>query len=187
MVAVMDRAADRVRALASRVEAKDPYTDAHTQRVAESAWRVGVRMHLPTADLDALYLGGYIHDIGKIGVPLDILLKPGALDEDERNTMEVHPVVGEKIAAFLACQDAQTVVRHHHERYDGRGYPDGLAGEKIPLLARIVAVCDAYDAMTNDRPYRTRQSREEAMAVLRLGAGRQWDPAIVRVFLAQTA
>lgn len=185
MVALTERAADRVRALASRVEAKDPFTTAHTQRVAESAWRIGVRMHLPTADLDALYLGGYIHDIGKIGVPLGILLKPGALDEDERCTMEVHPVVGEKIAEFLTCTEAQTVVRHHHERFDGSGYPDRLAGEQIPLLARIVAVCDAYDAMTNDRPYRTRQSREEAMAVLRLGSGRQWDPAIVRVFLAQ--
>ena len=185
MVAVMDRAAERVRALASRVEAKDPFTSAHTQRVAESAWRVGVRMHLPAADLDTLYLGGYIHDIGKIGVPLGILLKPGALDEDERTTMEVHPVVGAKIAAFLACHEAQTVVRHHHECYDGSGYPDRLAGDRIPLLARIVAVCDAYDAMTNDRPYRTSQSREQAMAVLRIGAGRQWDPAIVRAFLEE--
>lgn len=185
MVAVVDRAADRVRALASRVEAKDPFTNAHTHRVAESAWRVGTRMHLPAPELDALYLGGYIHDIGKIGVPLDILLKPGALDEDERSTMEVHPVLGAKIVVHLTCLEAQTVVLHHHERYDGSGYPDGLAGERIPLLARIVAVCDAYDAMTNDRPYRTRQSREQAAAALRLGAGRQWDPAIVRVFLEE--
>src|ERR1700757_5443546 len=138
MVAVMDRAADRVRALASRVEAKDPFANAHTQRVAESAWRIGVRMNLPTSDLAALYLGGYIHDIGKIGVPLGILLKPGALDEDERRTMEVHPVVGAKIAAFLACPEAQTVVRHHHERYDGSGYPDRLAGERNSVPARLV-------------------------------------------------
>jgi HD-GYP domain-containing protein (c-di-GMP phosphodiesterase class II) len=183
MVAVLDFPIDRVRALAARVEAKDPYTSAHTERVAESARRIGALMCLPRQDLDALYLGGSIHDIGKIGIPLDILLKPGRLNQDERATMELHPVIGAKIAAFLQCVDALAVIRHHHERYDGAGYPDGLAGNRIPLAARIVSVCDAYDAMINDRPYRARKSREEALSTLWSGAGRQWDPRVVEAFV----
>ena len=171
-------------ALAAAVEAKDPFTEAHTQRVAESARRVGARMGLSGEELEVLYRGGIIHDIGKIGVPDHILLKPGELDPDEQIAMHLHPIIGENIVAPLQNgADLAPVIRHHHEHYDGTGYPDRLAGDKIPLLARIVSVCDAYDALTNDRPYRKRQSREQAKSILRYGAGRQWDPRVVRMFL----
>lgn len=186
-VVMLDRATDRVRSLAARVEAKDPFTQAHTQRVGESAMRIGARMRLREDAVDALYLGGVVHDVGKIGVPLQILLKPGPLDADERAAMQMHPIVGEKIVRFMECADVFAMVRHHHERYDGHGYPDRLAGERIPLLARIVSVCDAYDALTNDRPYRARRTHEQAAAILRGGAGCQWDPFVVRLFLEAAA
>jgi putative two-component system response regulator len=172
--------------LAAAVEAKDPFTEAHTQRVAESARKIGLRMGLPQDELDALYRGGIIHDIGKIGVPDRILLKPGELDAEELIRMHLHPIIGETIVAPLQSSgDLLPLIRHHHEHYDGSGYPDRLAGEEIPLLARIVSVCDAYDALTSDRPYRPRQSHEQAASVLRRGAGRQWDPRVVSLLLEE--
>jgi len=170
--------------LAAAVEAKDPYTEAHTQRVAESARRIGARMGLSPEELEALYRGGIIHDIGKIGIPDAILLKPGELDYEERVRMNLHPIIGENIVAPLrSSADLRPMIRHHHERYDGTGYPDRLANEQIPLLARILSVCDAYDALVNDRPYREHLSREQAFAILREGAGRQWDPRIVQLVI----
>ena len=180
----LDSAEQVIYALAAAVEAKDPYTEAHTQRVAESARRIGARMGLPADDLDALYRGGIIHDIGKIGVPDEILLKPGALDPEEQSRMHLHPVIGENIVAPLQTgANLLPMIRHHHEHYDGGGYPDRLAGDEIPLLARIVSVCDAYDALTSDRPYRQGQPLEQALAVLRHGAGGQWDPRIVQLMI----
>ena len=182
----LDSAEQVIHALAAAVEAKDPHTEAHTQRVAASARRIGVRMGLPPEDLEALYRGGIIHDIGKIGVPDEILLKPSALDPDETDRMQQHPLIGENIVAPLQTgASLLAMIRHHHEHYDGSGYPDGLAGDRIPLLARIVSVCDAYDAMTSDRPYRRGQSPEQAMAVLRQGAGGQWDPQIVQLMVEE--
>jgi len=175
-------------ALAAAVEAKDPFTEAHTMRVAESARRIGSRLGLHTADLDALYRGGIIHDIGKIGVPDAILLKPGPLDADELAAMHQHPIIGENIVAPLRTgAELLPIIRHHHEHFDGAGYPDRLAGTDIPQLARIVAVCDAYDALTNDRPYRARLCPEEAVATLTAGAGHQWDPEVVELFLSDLA
>ncbi len=169
-------------ALAAAVEAKDPFTQAHTQRVAEAARRIGGRMGLPADDLDALYRGGVIHDIGKIGIPDYILLKPGQLDSEEQMTMHLHPVIGANIVAPLQSGgDLLPMIRHHHERFDGTGYPDRIAGDEIPLCARIVSVCDAYDALTSDRPYRLSRSPEQALSILRGGAGRQWDPRIVEL------
>jgi putative two-component system response regulator len=137
-----------------------------------------------SADLDALYRGGIIHDIGKIGIPDAILLKPGPLDAGEEITIRSHPAIGETIVAPLrSATRLLPIIRHHHERYDGTGYPDRLAGAAIPLLARIVAVCDAFDALVNDRPYRPRKSLEEALRLLRAGRGRQWDPDVVDAFL----
>jgi len=177
-----DSAERVIYALATAVEAKDPFMKAHTERVADSAMRVGARMGLPEDDLIALYRGGIVHDIGKIGIPDQILLKPGELDVEERARMHLHPIIGENIIAPLQSgADLLPMVRHHHENYDGTGYPDRLAGERIPLLARILSVCDAYDALTSDRPYRLGRPREAAIAVLRLGAGRQWDPRIVKL------
>jgi putative two-component system response regulator len=178
----LDSAEQVVYSLAAAVEAKDPYTEAHTLRVAETARRIGARMGLSPEEQDALYRGGIIHDIGKIGVPDAILLKPGQLDYEERVKMNLHPVIGESIVAPLqSSADLRPMIRHHHERYDGTGYPDRLANDEIPLLARIMSVCDAYDALINDRPYRDHLSREEALAILQNGAGLQWDPKIVQL------
>src|SRR2546428_13071477 len=133
-------------------------------------------MGSPDKALDDLYRGGIIHDIGKIGVPDAVLLKPGSLNADELVLMRAHPEIGENIVRPLRSgSDLLPIIRHHNEAYDGRGYPDGLAGTAIPLLARIVAVCDAFEALTNDRPYRKRLSEREASAIHSGGAGRQWD------------
>ena len=180
----LDSAERVIYALAAAVEAKDPFTEAHTERVARSARRVGERMGLSDDELDALYRGGIIHDIGKIGVPDNILLKPGQLDPEEQTTMHLHPIIGESIVAPLQTGgELLPMIRHHHERFDGKGYPDRLAGDQIPLLARILSVCDAYDALTNDRPYRAGRSHDAALAVLRQGAGLQWDPQVVGLLL----
>ena len=182
----LDSAEQVIFALAAAVEAKDPFTEAHTHRVAETARRIGCRMGLGSSDLDALYRGGLIHDIGKIGVPDAILLKPGPLNATELATMRQHPVIGETIVAPLrSSAGLLPIIRNHHERYDGTGYPDQLAGSNIPRLARIVAVCDAFDALVNDRPYRSRKAPEEALAILRSGASRQWDPEVVDLFNAE--
>ena len=178
----LDSAEQVVYSLAAAVEAKDPYTEAHTLRVAERARRIGARMGLSPEEQDVLYRGGIIHDIGKIGVPDSILLKPGQLDYEERVKMNLHPIIGDNIVAPLqSSADLRPVIRHHHERYDGTGYPDRLASDQIPLLARIVSVCDAYDALVSDRPYRDHLSHEDAVAVLQNGAGKQWDPQIVKL------
>jgi putative two-component system response regulator len=174
--------------LAAAVEAKDSLTEKHTQRVGECARLLGERMNLPEADLDALYRGGIIHDIGKIGLPDSILLKPAPLDPDEEVRMRTHPLIGETIVKPLRSSSGLLpIIRHHHERYDGKGYPDGLRGEEIPRLARIVSVCDAYDSLINDRPYRPRRSQQEAMAILSNGAGVQWDPKVVSMLASQVA
>jgi len=182
----LDSAEHVIYSLAAAVEAKDSYTERHTNRVAESARYLGVRMGLPQEDLDALYRGGIIHDIGKIGVPDAVLLKPGPLDANELVLMRAHPEIGENIIRPLRTgSDLLPIVRHHHEAFDGRGYPDGLRGTAIPLLARIVAVCDAFDALTNDRPYRLRLLEREALAILAGGAGRQWDPQLVSLLTGE--
>ena len=182
----LDSAEQVIFSLAAAVEAKDRYTERHTSRVAESARYLGLRLGLPEEDLDALYRGGIIHDIGKIGVPDAILLKPGPLDERELMLMRAHPEIGENIVRPLRSgSDLLPIVRNHHEAFDGRGYPDGLRGTSIPLLARIVSVCDAFDALTSDRPYRPRLSEREAIAVLAGGAGRQWDPQLVSLLTGE--
>jgi putative two-component system response regulator len=182
----LDSAEQVIFSLAAAVEAKDSYTERHTNRVAESARYLGTRLGLPQDDLDALYRGGIIHDIGKIGVPDSVLLKPGPLDSSELVLMRAHPEIGENIVRPLRSgSDLLPIVRHHHEAFDGHGYPDGLRGAGIPLLARIVAVCDAFDALTNDRPYRRRLSEHEAIAILNGGAGRQWDPQLVSLLTCE--
>jgi len=184
----LDGAEQVIFALAAAVEAKDPYTEAHTQRVAESARAMGVRLRLPERDLDSLYRGGLIHDIGKIGVPDAILLKPGRLSHEEEVTMHLHPLIGENIVAPLRTgASLLSIIRNHHEHFDGTGYPDRLTGADIPRLARIVAVCDAFDALVNDRPYRPARTVEEAVATLLAGAGSQWDPEVVEVFVRDMA
>ena len=175
-------------ALAKAVDAKDSYTEAHTERVAVRARILGVHVGLSAGDLVDLYRGGMIHDIGKIGVPDAILMKPGPLDADEWEIMRQHPVIGENIARPLrSAHNLLAIIRHHHENFDGTGYPDGLAGDAIPLVARITAVSDAYDAMISDRPYRRGMPREKALSILCSGSGVQWDPGLVPVFVEAVA
>jgi putative two-component system response regulator len=182
----LDSADQVIFSLAAAVEAKDAYTERHTHRVAETARHIGEKMGLPERALDALYRGGIIHDIGKIGVPDAILLKPGPLDSRELAKMRMHPVIGESIVRPLRSgTNLLPIIRHHHEHYDGGGYPDGLARRAIPHLARIVAVCDAYDALVTDRPYRKAKSVDEALSILNDGAGHQWDPETVEVLTGE--
>ncbi len=182
----LDSAEQVIFALAAAVEAKDSYTEKHTARVAETARLLGARLGLPQPALEALYRGGLVHDIGKIGVPDSILLKPGPLDAQELAVMRTHPALGESIVRPLRSgTNLLPIIRHHHENFDGTGYPDGLRGQQIPRLARIVSVCDAYDAMVTDRPYRLRRSLDEATAVMTNGAGKQWDPEVVKMLVAE--
>jgi putative two-component system response regulator len=182
----LDSAEQVIFSLAAAVEAKDSLTEKHTQRVAESARHLGARLGLPEVALDALYRGGIIHDIGKIGIPDAILLKPGPLDAAETERMRSHVVIGENIVRPLrSASSLLPIIRHHHERFDGRGYPDNLRNREIPRLARIVSVCDAFDALVNDRPYRPRLPVDQALAVLIDGAGRQWDPEVVELFVGE--
>jgi len=171
--------------LSSALEAKDDSTRGHSERVSRIANEIARAIDTRPEDLRRIRLAGRLHDIGKIGVCESVLLKPGRLTEEERRQVQVHPVVGERILGPILL-DAQTVriVRHHHEHYGGGGYPDDLVGSGIPLGARVLAVADAFDALTSDRPYRGRLSREGALAVLREGAGQQWQPTLVEA-LAQ--
>lgn len=175
-----------VTALAAAVKAMDADTDRHARRVAGSARRLGMRLGVSDADLDTLYFGGIVHDIGKIGVSESILNKAGTLDTHELTRMQAHALIGEAIVAPISSGSTLLpIIRHHHERFDGDGYPDGLRGAEIPLMARIIAICDAFDALVNDRPYRTRVCMSEAMSILRCGAGRQWDPELVELFVEE--
>ena len=173
-----------VEALANALEANDEYTSTHARWISDLSLRVGARMGLGDEALKRLELGALLHDIGKIGVPTTILGKPGRLSSTERAVIEMHPVLGERIIAPIdRLQEVRSIVRHCHERWDGRGYPDGLAGADIPLEARIIFVCDAYHAMTTDRPYRKRLGHPEAVRRLREGAGSQFDPTVVEICL----
>jgi putative two-component system response regulator len=174
-----------VATLIEAVEAKDRFNRGHSRRVAELAVRFAKLMSLPRRDVDLLEIGGKLHDIGKIGVPEEVLNKPGKLTADEFDLIKAHPVIGEQIIRpldFLA--DARPIVRHHHERWDGAGYPDGLKGIEIPRPAAILSICDAFDALTSDRPYRSGMPVKEALSILEGGAGTQWDPELVQRFEA---
>jgi HD-GYP domain-containing protein (c-di-GMP phosphodiesterase class II) len=173
-----------VEALANALEAKDEYTSTHARWITDLSLRVGRELGLDESQLKRLELGALLHDIGKIGIQGSILSKPGRLTADERAIMETHPELGEKIIAPIEkLQEVREIVRHCHERWDGRGYPDGISGEEIPLEARIIFVCDAYHAMTTDRPYRKRLSHPEAVRRLRESAGTQFDAQVVEVAL----
>ncbi|WP_407571629.1 GAF and HD-GYP domain-containing protein [Deinococcus altitudinis] len=168
------------------LEYRDGETSGHTDRVTRMALHLGTLLELSDEQLDHLRWGAYLHDIGKVGVPDQVLLKPGPLTPQERERMQQHVLIGEELLedeGFLP-DEVRQVVRHHHERWDGAGYPDGLAGECIPLLARIFSVVDVYDALTSVRPYKQAWSHEAAMVELVAQAGRQFDPQIVRLFAA---
>ncbi|TMK84823.1 MAG: diguanylate cyclase, partial [Actinobacteria bacterium] len=173
-----------IEALANALEAQDEYTGDHARALAQMALAVGVELGFEGQRLKGLELAALFHDIGKIGVPSEIIRKPGPLTTAERREMNRHPEIGEQILSPVPfLQPILRVVRACHERWDGKGYPDGLAGEAIPLEARIVFVCDAYHAMTSDRPYRSALARTEAVRRLKLAAGTQFDPEVVEAFV----
>jgi HD-GYP domain-containing protein (c-di-GMP phosphodiesterase class II) len=174
-----------IEALANALEANDEYTSSHTRWITDMALNVGRALGFDAAALERLELGALFHDIGKIGVPTSVLLKPGPLDDEERRLVEMHPQLGERILAPIArLAEVRPIVRSCHERWDGAGYPDGKAGDEIPIEARIILVCDAFHAMTTDRPYRKRLGVDEAVSRLRAAAGSQFDPAVVEAFLS---
>lgn len=171
-------------ALTEAIESRDPYTGGHCRRLAEYAGLVAERLHFPESDLEVVRLGAALHDMGKIVVPDSILKKPDKLTPEEYAIVKQHCYSGGQICKRVGfLMNAYPIVYHHHERWDGKGYPDGLKGDKIPMGARIVAVVDAYDAMTTDRPYREALPLEEVWSILRDGAGRQWDPRMVETFI----
>lgn len=172
-----------MKSLAMVVEAKDTATRGHLERTQAYGLALARRIDLDLAT-EELGFGFFLHDIGKVGVPEHVLRKPGPLTADEWEVMRTHPVLGAQIVAPIAfLGGAERLVRHHHEWFDGSGYPDGLRAEEIPLAARVFAVADAFDAMTSDRPYRPAMSLERALQEIVDGAGSQFDPEVVRVFI----
>lgn len=173
-----------VDALIQAIEARDPYTRGHSERVAEHCEVIARELHLPPKEAEDIRSAAQLHDVGKIGVPDSILLKPSSLTVTEMTAVKDHPVASAAIVAPLnLSRPMMELILHHHERYDGTGYPDGLAAEEIPLPARIASVADAFEAMTSDRAYRAALPAEEAMAELERGSGTQFDPNIVHRFL----
>ena len=171
--------------LALSVEAKDPYTTGHCDRLARYSVALGRKLEMSAEYLKALHRGGILHDVGKIGIPDSILLKPGLLTPAERGVMQAHPVIGERICAPLkSLRLVLPIIRHHHERWDGSGYPDGLAGETIPLTARMLQVVDLFDAFTTQRPYKPAFSLEESFALMREETAKGWwDARLVEPFI----
>ena len=161
--------------LALSIEAKDPYTEGHCERLSKYSVALAKQLGLPEEEREALRRGGIVHDIGKVAVPEQILLKPGPLTAEERKIMEQHPVAGERICTPLkSFRPVLPIIRHHHEKFDGSGYPDGLKGEEIPLTARILQTVDIYDALTTDRPYRKALTPQEGFAQMREEVKRGW-------------
>jgi putative nucleotidyltransferase with HDIG domain len=174
-----------VQALTAAIDAKDPYTRGHSDRVTKYAVATARHLKLPEDQVEILQYVALLHDMGKIGIKDSILNKPGKLRDDEYAEIKKHPVIGAEIAAEIKfLSKGAEIVRHHHEWYDGRGYPDGLHGEKIPLGARILAVADAYDAMTTDRPYRKALTTAAAIDELLAGRGTQFDPEIADALIS---
>jgi hypothetical protein len=172
-----------LRELTGALESKDPYTHGHSRRVERHVYRTAMALGLPTGDIEDLRKAAALHDVGKIRVPDRILRKPEALTPDEKAVLEDHVVVGAWMVSSAGNADVVSGVRHHHEKWDGSGYPDGLAAAEIPLFSRIIAVADTFDAITSTRPYRAGADRERAIEVLRAEAGRQFDPTVVDAFI----
>ena len=173
-----------IQVLAAAIDAKEPYTAEHSRRVARLSVAAAKAMGLPAAELPHVEWAAQVHDVGKIATPDRILLKAGPLSEDEWRVIRQHPIKGAEIVAGIQyLTGVAAVVRSHHERIDGKGYPDGLSGEQIPILSRIIAVSDAFEVMTSNRVYRARVSKEEAVLRLRAGANTQFDTAVVSAFV----
>lgn len=182
----LDSAESVILSLALVIEARDAYTDGHCQRLAGYATELGVHLDLSDEELAALHRGGYLHDIGKVGISDSLLLKPGRLTPDEYSRIKEHPVIGDRLCGELrSLRQVRPIVRHHHERLDGSGYPDGLKGDDIPLLAQIMAIVDVYDAITTERPYKPALTPERAYEELRAESRRGWHRQdLVEAFIA---
>ena len=180
----LDSAASIVMTLAVMIEARDGMTEGHCHRMANYATAIGRALGLGPDDLQALHRGGFLHDIGMLAIPPSVLLKAGPLEPEEFERVKSHTIIGDELCRNLrSLQAVRPIVRHHHERRDGSGYPDGLRGDDIPLLAQIISVVDLYDAVTNNRPYQRTQSSDDAIQLLRKQADQGLrDPAIVETF-----
>lgn len=181
-----DMSRDALKALVAALDAREHQTEQHSHRVAELAGRIGRRLRLDSRSLTVLREAAVLHDVGKIGVPDQVLLKPGPLTDEERRIMQRHAEMGyEILSAATHLREVAELVHAHHERFDGTGYPRGLAGQAIPLGARIFAIADVYDALTSDRPYRNAMAHDEAMRLIDEQNGRAFDPDVVAAFTAE--
>jgi putative nucleotidyltransferase with HDIG domain len=181
---IYDNMTDTLMALVSSIQVRDHYTEEHSSRVTDSVVKIAKKMNVSPVETETLRIAALLHDIGKIAIPDDILLKPAALTREEYETIKEHPVIGDEILSHIPLlDDERKIVRHHHERWDGKGYPDGLLGNEIPFLARITAVADSYDAMTSDRPYRKGLSLDNTIRELEKNRNTQFDPDVVDAFL----
>jgi putative two-component system response regulator len=180
----LERAEAVLYALARSIEGKDHYTGGHCERLADLSAQLGERMGLPAEEIKALRRAGVVHDIGKVAVPDSILLKPSRLTPREQKIIRQHPVVGEQICAPLkSFQLVLPIIRHHHEKMDGSGYPDGLKGERIPLTARILQIVDVFDALSTARPYKPALSLEKSLSVMKKEVTKGWwDPTVYAIF-----
>ena len=175
---------DSLKSLIATIEARDSYTKQHSERVTMYALQTAEAMRLGSDEIDTIRFGGYLHDIGKIGVRDTVLLKPGHLSDEEILEIRLHAVIGDEIVKPMKFfEKEREIIRHHHEHFNGSGYPDSASGQEISLIARILAVADSYDAMTSNRPYRQARTHEFAIGELKRCAGTQFDPEVVRVFL----
>lgn len=173
-----------IKALSAELETRNPYTMGHSERVTTYSLRIAQMMGLSQEEIEMVNYAGLLHDLGKVGISDSVLLKPGNLNDEEWLEIKGHPTKSEGIVKFVSfLAQALPIIKHHHERFDGRGYPNGLKDGNIPLGARIIAVADTYDAITSDRPYRKGKSKEEALAIIRECSGTQFDPAVVSAFL----
>jgi putative two-component system response regulator len=177
---------DTVKALIEAIDAKDPYTRGHSDRVREMSLRIGRKLGFTEDRVEGLEYGALLHDIGKLGIKDEVLQKQGPLTPEEYEHIQEHPLIGVKIVEEIDFfKDQVPMIRHHHEHFDGSGYPDGLAGEEIPLEARIIAVSDAFDAMTSARPHRTKMILEDTLAEMKKRKCEQFDPHILEIFLSE--
>jgi putative two-component system response regulator len=175
---------DSVKVLAEAIDAKDPYTRGHSERVTTMSLKLALQIGFAEDRLESLEYGALLHDIGKIGIKDEVLRKPGVLDPEEYEYIQEHPLIGVRIVEGLEFfKDKIPIIRHHHEHFDGSGYPDGLVGEAIPLEARIIAVPDAFDAMTSARPHRRMIPLQDVLTELEQCQGTQFDPGVLKVFL----
>jgi putative nucleotidyltransferase with HDIG domain len=179
------RTAEFLEVLAETIENKDQFMRGHAHRVAFYASLLADRLNLSAAEHELVRISAFLHDLGKVGVPTDLLLRDGTLDSAERAVVERHPEIGARLIEPLDLESSISLaIRHHHERWDGNGYPDGLAGEEIPFAARVIGIADAFDAMTCNRPYRPALTRALVCTELLRSAGKQFDPNLAKEFLA---